>query len=147
MIEIIRKIEDLLRRINRLESQDSSKIVYLATPVRLINDTTARAAGYNTLVQVTGAADVLGLAPNLPTKISAVFLSLAVLPTAVGQFSAIVRHPSYGINPTRIGGYNGVAGGNITGMTLVALNSAGQYYWQASQAINQNYHDILGYII
>jgi hypothetical protein len=147
--DFIRKIEDLIRRISRLEALESSKIVYLKpSAVRILDDTTPRPAAYtNAAVQVTGVTDILGNGGTLPAKISAVLLAYAVLPTAVGHNTIVVKNPSDAGSPTRIGGYTGVAGGLSAGETFVTLNGSGQYQFTVNQAMNRTVWDVVAYVV
>lgn len=149
MLELIRKIEDLIRRVARLESLDSSKTAYpKPTAIRILDDVTARAATYTTLVQVTGVTDTLGVGGTLPAKISGIWLAYAVLATAVGQFTIVVKNPSeVGVGPTRIGGYAGVAGGATSGLTFVTLDSNGQFRFTLNQGFNRTVWDVVAYIV
>lgn len=148
MLELIRKIEDLLRRVARLESLDSSKTVYLKpTAVRVLDDVTARAAAYTTLVQVTGVTDVTGFGPTLPAKISGVWLAYSVLATAVGHFTITVKNPSDSNNPTRIAGYCGTAGGATAALTFVTLDSNGQFRFTLNQGMNRTVWDVVAYVV
>jgi hypothetical protein len=148
MIEFIRKIEDLLRRVARLESLESSKIVYIPAQVRVLDDTTPRAAAYiNSAVQVTGVTDLLGSGFTMPAKVSAVLLGVALIPTATGHASANIKNPVSASAKTAINGAVTVAGQFVAGTTLVTLNTSGQFYFQVNQAMNRTIWDVLAYIV
>jgi hypothetical protein len=145
---ILRKLEDLIKRVARLEAQESSRVVYLKpTAVRVLDDSTARAAAYTALVQVTGVTDVTGFGGTLPAKISGVWVAYSVLPTAVGQHTVVVKNPSDSNNPTRIAGYLGTVGGATAGLTFVSLDSNGQFRFTLNQGMNRTVWDVVAYVV
>lgn len=148
LLDLLSKIKNLEKRLSRLETLESSRVAYLKpTAVRVLDDTTARAAAYTTLVQVTGVTDVTGAGGTLPAKISGVWIAFSVLPTAVGQFTITVKNPSDSNNPTRIAGYCGVAGNAFAALTFVTLDSNGQFRFTLNQGMNRTVWDVVAYVV
>lgn len=152
MLEILSKLKIFEKRLARLEALEFSKVVPVKSAVsgviRVLDDTTARAAAYaNAAVQVTGATDTLGSGSVLPAKITGIWVRATLIPTAAGAVSAVIKNPNDTGNPTAVAGYSNAAGQLLTLTTFVTLNSSGQFYFQLTQAMNRTVWDVVAYVV
>jgi hypothetical protein len=119
--DLLNKIAALEDRIRRLESVETSNVIFLNQVARVLSDGTARVAPYtNAAVQVTGVA-------GLPSNIRGIFYSLYVQAGAVLP-SIIIENPSYVFGAGTYFGQVINAVGTVG--NFVSLNSSGQLQYK-----------------
>jgi hypothetical protein len=101
-------------------------IVMLPVPARVIDDSTTRANGYTTNVQVTGVNTLVGGTP-LPSTIKGVFVKVTLLgPATAGSLIVVVENPDATGGGTSVSGYSSGLNSSVTGLAITGLSTLGQ---------------------
>lgn len=121
MEELLRQIRALEKRIQMLESHDTSRIVALTTNARVLNDAVNRNGGYSVTVTCFSNA---GLPAN---GFYGIWYSASfVAATAAVQYGAQIFDPD-GTGTGTIASYAAAIGDRIVGGGFVKLNASGQF--------------------